>query len=309
MYQAMFEIMKGIMEENLMDVEVKEFDKGIKDIVQEGAQMERIAAGFGFTEGPLWCGDYLLFSDIPKNRIVRLDMYSYGPEVTTFRSPSGNANGLTLDPSGRLVTCEGSARRMTRTELDGSITVLADRYKGKRINAPNDVVVRSDGSVYFTDPSFGETPKGKELTFNGVYQIAPDGELILLIDDCVMPNGLAFSPDESILYVNDTRERHIRAFDVNPDGTVSNGRVFIKMEGEEPGSPDGMKVDKEGNVYCTGPGGIWVVSPDGKALGSIKVPEMASNFAWGDSDWKTLYITARPSIYRIKLAVPGVPVP
>jgi gluconolactonase len=134
--------------------------------------------------------------------------------------------------------------------------------------------------------------KGKELTFNGVYQIAPDGELVLLMDDCKMPNGLAFSPDESILYVNDTRERHIRAFDVNPDGTVSSGRVFIKMEGDEPGSPDGMKVDKEGNVYCTGPGGIWVISPDGKALGSIKVPEMASNFAWGDSDWKTLYITA-----------------
>jgi gluconolactonase len=308
MFKEMLRIIREMTEGNYMDVEVKEFDKGIKNIVPEGAQIERIASGFGFTEGPLWYGDYLLFSDIPKNRIVRLDIYSYGPEVTTFRSPSNNSNGLTLDNSGRLVACESSSRRMTRTEADGTITVLAERYQGKRINAPNDVVTRSDGSVYFTDPAFGDTPKDKELNFNGVYQIAPDGELVLLMDDRVMPNGLAFSPDESILYVNDTRERLIRAFDVNPDGTVSNGRVFIKMEGDEPGSPDGMKVDKEGNVYCTGPGGIWVISPDGKALGSIRVPEMASNFAWGDSDWKTLYITARASIYRIRLAIPGVPV-
>ncbi len=291
-----------------MEVQVEEYDKVIRQIVPEKVSLEQIATGFGFTEGPIWCGDYLLFSDIPRNRIVRWRMYSNGPEVTTFRSPSGHSNGLTLDRSGRLVACEHNTRRVTRSEIDGSVSVIAERYEGRRLNSPNDVVVRSDGSVYFTDPSFGLANHSawKELPFNGVYRIAPDGELVLLVDDFEMPNGLAFSPDESVLYINDTRRLHIRAFDVSPDGSISNGRVLIEMQAPEPGGPDGMKVDQQGNVYCTGPGGIWVMEPGGKALGRIMMPEQPANFAWGDPDWRTLYITARPSIYCLKLAVPGI---
>ena len=294
-----------------MDVKVEEYDKAIRQIVPEKVTLEQIATGFGFTEGPIWCGDYLLFSDIPQNRIICWRRYSYGPEVTTFRSPSGNSNGLTLDRGGRLIVCESTTRRITRTEVDGSITVLAERYQGKRINSPNDVVVRSDGSIYFTDPyaGFRLSPLGKELSFNGVYRIAPDGELVLLVDDCKLPNGLAFSPDESVLYINDTMQRHIRAFDVSPDGNISNGRVFIDMQGEEPGATDGMKVDQQGNIYCTGPGGFWIMEPGGKCLGRITLPELPSNFNWGDPDWKTFYITARTSVYRMKLAVAGIAVP
>ena len=294
-----------------MDVQVEEYDGKIRQIVPEKAALEQVATGFGFTEGPIWCGDYLLFSDIPRNRIVRWRMCSEGPEVTTFRSPSGNSNGLTLDRSGRLIACEHSTRRVTRTEVDGSVSVLAERYEGQRLNSPNDVVVRSDGSVYFTDPSFGlgNPPKWKELPSNGVYRVAPDGGLVLLVDDFVMPNGLAFSPDESVLYVNDTAQRHIRAFDVSPaDGSISNGRVLIEMQGAEAGAPDGMKVDQQGNVYCTGPGGVWIMEPAGKCLGRIIMPEQPANFAWGDPDWRTLYLTARSSIYRLRLAVPGIAV-
>lgn len=291
-----------------MDMQIEEFDKKIKQIIPEKAILEQVATGFGFTEGPLWCGDYLLFSDIRRNRIVRFRMRSEGPEITTYRSPSGNSNGLTVDRSGRLIVCEHSGRRVTRTEVDGSVSILAERYDGRRLNSPNDVVVRSDGSIYFTDPSFGlgSPPKWKELSFNGVYRITPDGELVLLADDFEMPNGLAFSPDEDILYINDTTRNHIRAFDVSDNGGISNGRVFIKMEGEEIGRPDGMKVDQQGNVYCTGPGGIWIMQPDGKCLGRVMMPEQPANFGWSDRDWKTLYITARTSIYRLRLLVAGI---
>lgn len=293
-----------------MDVKVEEHDSSIKQIIPEKPSLEQIATGFGFTEGPVWCDDYLLFSDIPRNRIICWRMYSDGPEVTTYRRPSGNSNGLTLDRSGRLIVCESGTRRVTRTEVGGSVSVLAERYKGKRINSPNDVVVRSDGGIYFTDPftlfSFGKPVPPQELSFNGVFRIAPDGELVLLVDDFQMPNGLCFSPDESILYVNDTRQRHIKAFDVSPDGSINNGRVLIEMQTPEHGAPDGMKVDQHGNVYCTGPGGIWIIEPGGKCLGRIIMSEMPANFAWGDSDWKTLYITARTSIYRLRLNVPGV---
>lgn len=291
-----------------MDIQVEEFDSKLKEIVPEYPALEQIATGFGFTEGPVWCGDHLLFSDIPKSRIVRLRMLGEGPEVTTFRSPSGNSNGLTLEKNGRLIACEHGTRRVTRTEIDGSVSVLADRYEGNRLNSPNDVVVRSDGSIYFTDPSFGlgTPPKWGELGFKGVYRITPDGKLFLLIDDFDLPNGLAFSPDETILYVNDTARGHIRAFDVSGNGNISNGRVFIELKGEEVGRPDGMKVDQQGNVYCTGPGGIWVTAPDGKNLGRILMPEQPANFAWGNADWQTLYITARTSIYQIRLLIPGI---
>jgi len=280
-----------------LDLQIEEFDSSIREIIPERATLEQLATGFGFTEGPIWCGDYLLFSDIPDSRILRLQMHSYGPEITTFRFPSGNANGLTLDRNGRLIACERSTHRITCTEADGSIRVLTDSYQGEPLNRPNDVVVKSDGSIYFTD-----------FEPSRVYRIAPDGEMMLLVDDFNMVNGLAFSPDEAILYINDTRQRHIRAFDVNPDGSINNGRVFIEMELPEAGAPDGMKTDIRGNVYCTGPGGIWIMEPGGKSMGRILMPESATNFAWGDSDWKTLYITARASIYRLKLAVPGIAV-
>ena len=293
-----------------MEVKLEVFDSAVRGIVPEKASIDRIASGFGFTEGPVWLGDCLLFSDIPRNRIVRLTMRHEGPEVVTFRTPSGNSNGQTLDGSGRLITCEHSGRRVSRTEANGAISVLAETYQGKRLNSPNDVVVRSDGSVYFTDPPYGlaNLSKWKEIPFNGVYRLAPGGELILLVDDFERPNGLAFSPDESVLYIDDTERRHIRAFDVSPDGGISNGRVLVELKGAEPGRPDGMKVDREGNIYCTGSGGFWIVSPNGKPLGRVLMPEVPANLAWGDSDWSTLYITAQTSIYRLRLPVEGIPV-
>ena len=209
-----------------------------------------------------------------------------------------------------MIACEHNGRRVTRTEPDGSITVLAESYQGGRLNSPNDVVVRSDGSVYFTDPSFGlgNPPKWMEVSSKGVYKIAPDGKLTLLVDDFNMPNGLAFSPDESVLYVNDSFEKHIRAFDLNEEGNLNKGRVFIHMDKPEGGAPDGMKVDRQGNVYCTGPGGFWITEPNGNALGRVMMTELPANMAWGDGDWQSLYLTARSSIYRLKLAVPGMPV-
>ena len=291
-----------------MELHYIEYDKRLKEIVPERLMAEQVASGFGFTEGPVWCGDYLLFSDIPRNRIIRLDLLSDGPEVTTFRRPSGNSNGLTLDRSGRLIVCESTTRRLTRTEIDGSVTVLAERYNGKRLNSPNDVVVRLDGTVYFTDPFYlsGNPPALEELDFKGFFCVTPDGELHLLADDYIFPNGLAFSPDESVLYVNDTRNSHIRAYEVNDDGSIGNERILIEMKGEEPGAPDGMKVDREGNIYCTGPGGIWIISPDGSHLGTINFPEIPANLCWGDKDWKTLYVTARTSIYRVRLLAIGI---
>ena len=290
-----------------MDIEVKAYSNAIWQIVPEKVTLEQVATGFGFTEGPVWCKDYLLFSDIPRNRIVRWRMRSEGPEITTFRSPSGNSNALALDTSGRLITCEHSTRRVTRTEVDGSVSVLVERYEGRRLNSPNDVVVRSDGSIYFTDPPYGlkDFNVWKELSFNGVYRLAPDGKLVLLADDFDRPNGLAFSPDESVLYINDTARVHIRAFDVSPDGNLGNGRVFIDMQSSETGAPDGMKVDIKGNIYCTGPGGLWMIDSNGQCLGRIMLPEIPSNLAWGDADRRTLYITARSSIYRLRLAIPG----
>lgn len=293
-----------------MDIQIEAYDSAVWQLVPEKVTLERIATGFGFTEGPVWCGDHLLFSDIPQSRIVRWCVHDERQEVTTFRSPSGYSNGLTLDRKGRLIACEHGTRRVTRTETDGSVSVLAERYEGRRLNSPNDVVIRSDGSVYFTDPPYGlvNFTVEKELPFNGVYRFAPDGEFVLLVDDFDMPNGLAFSPDETVLYIDDTTRCHIRAFDVSPDGSLSNGRVFIDMQSPEEGSPDGMKVDRQGNIYSTGPGGIWVIEPGGKCLGRIVLPELPANLAWGDSDWRTLYITARSSIYRLRLAVPGIAV-
>jgi len=274
----------------------------VEAILDLDVGVTKIVGGFQFTEGPVWDPrGYLLFSDIPANTI-----YKWTPgasEVEVFRTPSGHSNGLTLDHAGRLIACEHD-RRVSRTEGDGTVVTLVDRYQGKRLNSPNDVVVKSDGSIYLTDPPYGlpQQEQGKELDFNGVYRLAPDGTLTLLDDSFVRPNGLAFSPDESTLYIADTREMHIRAFDVRPDGTLANGRVFAGLrEPGKSGAPDGMKVDVKGNVFCTGPGGIWILHPTGRVLGKIETPEVPANLAWGDADGRTLYITARTSIYRVRV--------
>jgi sugar lactone lactonase YvrE len=285
------------------------------EIAQQRTKLEKIATGFIFTEGPVWdaARGCLIFSDIPANK-----MRKWTPDkgIELVRYPSGKSNGLTLDKQGRLIACEHANRRVSREESDGTIISIASKYDGKRLNSPNDVVVKSDGSVYFTDPPYGLSADGildtRKLPFQGVYRISPDTNrraLTLLVDDFEKPNGLVFSPDESLLYIDDTDQAHVRVFDVNPDGTISNGRVFTELEGEEVGDVDGMKVDSEGNVYVTGPGGIWVFDPSGNRLGRIDIPEVATNLAWGDEDWKTLYITAPTSLYRIKLGIEGIRVP
>ncbi len=294
-----------------MSVDVLSDD--VLNLVDADERVENLGTGCQFTEGPVWNseGKFLLFSDIPANR-----MKKWSPEtgIIDFREPSGKSNGLTYDRQGRLVACEHANRRVSRTEVDGEIVTIASHYEGKRLNSPNDVVVKSDGSIYFTDPPYGLSAEygtlgERELDLQGVYRLSPDGNsLTLLVDDFDCPNGLCFAPDESVLYINDSSARmHVRAFDVQPDGAVTNGRVFAEIVGED-GVPDGMKVDQKGNVYVTGPGGVWIFDVSGKHLGIIKTPEGATNLAWGESDWKTLYIVAKTSLYRIRCQVAGVPV-
>ena len=269
-------------------------------------EIEKLAGGFQFTEGPVWVPDgYLLFSDIPANSI-----YKWRPnmEPEVFRKPSGHANGLTLDREGRLLACEHDGR-LSRTEKDGSIVSIADHFDGKRLNSPNDIAVKSDGSIYFTDPPYGlpEQKVGKELPFNGVFRL-DSGTLKLLDDSFERPNGIAFSPDERVLYVDDSSRGHIQAFDVASDGLLENGRVFAELRNpSEEGVPDGMKVDVEGNVFCTGPGGIWVLEPSGELLGVLRFPEIPANLAWGDPDLKTMYVTARTGLYRRRVNTGGSP--
>lgn len=256
------------------------------------SDLERVATGFQFTEGPVWLPDgYLAFTDIPANAIYRLE----GPEPKVLRRPSGNANGLTVDNEDRLVACEHGNRRVSLSQRDGSVVALATHWEGKRLNSPNDIVVKSDGSIYFTDPPYGVPEGDRELAFQGVYRIGPDGDLTLLADDFVKPNGLAFSPDEKVLYVDDTDRQWVRAFDVREDGLLENGRVFIPAVGR----PDGMKVDTEGNVYIAATEGVWIASAEGEHLKTIAVPERPSNLAFGGPDGRTLYVTARTSVYRI----------
>ena len=282
------------------------------DLVNPDAPVEQLGSECQFTEGPLWnTAGFLLFSDIPANQIKR-----WSPEsgITSFRSPSGRSNGLTYDKQGRLIACEHENRRVSRTDADGAIAAIATHYTGKRLNSPNDVVVKSDGSIYFTDPPYGIMTddgelKGQELDFQGVYRLSADCRtLTLLVDDFDRPNGLCFSPDESILYIDDTAQMHIRAFDVQPDGTLGNGRIFAEESGEN-GVPDGMKVDQRGNLYATGPGGVLIFDPSGKHLGVIGIPEITANLAWGGDDWKSLFVTASTSIYRVQCKVSGIPAP
>jgi gluconolactonase len=234
--------------------------------------------------------------------------------VTLFKEPTNRANGLTRDLQGRLLACEHDTRRVTRQELDGSVTVIANSFQGRRLNRPNDVVVKSDGSIYFTDPwTLATPPEQWDLTFAGVYRVTPDlGTMTLLIDDFVTPNGLAFSPDERVLYINDSRRGHIRAFELLPNGTLARqtDRVFADLRGSEPGVPDGMKVDVMGNVYCGGSGGIFILDPQGKKLGRIVHGAPATtNIGFGGDDWKTLYFTSRSQLGSVNLKIAGIRVP
>jgi gluconolactonase len=240
--------------------------------------------------------------------------FTPGQGVSVFKEKTNQANGLTRDLQGRLLACEHETRRVTRQELDRSLTVIANSFQGRRLNRPNDVVVKSDGSIYFTDPWISpDVPQQWDLTFAGVYRITPDlGTMTLLVDDFLLPNGLAFSPDESVLYVNDSRRRHVRAFDVAANGTLARqtDRVFADLGGAEPGGPDGMKVDVAGNVYCGGSGGIYILDPKGKKLGRIVHGYPATtNIGFGGDDWKTLFFTSRSALGAVNLKVAGVPVP
>jgi gluconolactonase len=302
---------------------IERLDPALDAIVAPGTVIEQLSGGFLFTEGPVWHPDgYLLFSDPNANRIYRwtpdgqVSVYMAqsgytGPDIGEYGQPG--SNGLTLDAQGRLTVDQHGNRRVVRIEKNGVVTVLADRYQGRRLNSPNDLVYRSDGSLYFTDPPFGlprffDDPR-KELPYSGVFRWTPDGAVRLLTADLTGPNGLAFSPDERFLYVSnwDVSKKVVMRYPVNADGTLGAGTSFADLAGA-PGDEalDGVKVDQRGNVYVSGPGGVWILSPDGTHLGTIRGPELAANFAWGDADGRTLYLTARTGLYRIRLGVPGV---
>jgi gluconolactonase len=217
---------------------------------------------------------------------------------------------LTWDRQGRLIVCEHATSKVTRTELDGSSTVIASQHDGKELNSPNDVVVKSDGAIYFTDPTYGRNeyygnPRPLPRDDRGLYRVAPDGKLTQLAGDFAQPNGLCFSRDEKELFVNDTERGHIRVFEVKADGAVTGGRVWAQLKGEGDGAPDGMKIDSAGNIYCCGPGGIHVFDPDGRCLGVIRMPEYTANFCFGDDDLRSLYVAASTSVYRLRVAMPG----
>lgn len=292
-----------------MSAEIR--DPAFTTVVGETAEVGRLATGFEFTEGPVWhpYEKHLIFSDMPGDHMRR---WTPDGQVTTFRKPSNMANGNTYDTEGRLLTCEHSTSRVTRTEKDGQISVLAERYQGNQLNSPNDIIVASDGRIYFTDPSFGRmhyygVERDCELDFKGVYRVDPDGaNLTLLAKDFGQPNGLCFSRDESRLLVNDTERGHIRVFDVTPSG-ISGGAVWTEVTGEGEGATDGLKIDSQGNVYCCGPGGLHVFAPDATCLGVIRVPEVVANFTWGGNDLKSIFLTATTSLYRVTTATPGVP--
>lgn len=272
------------------------FDDGLAAII-EPLPWAVAADGLDFTEGPVWHPDgYLLFSDIPADRIYRWRDGALG----VYREPSGNSNGLTLDRDGALLACEHGNRRVSRETPHGTVTV-ADQYEGRRLNSPNDLVVRSDGAIYFTDPPYGIREEQRELPFNGVFRLA-EGALTLLATDFDRPNGIAFSPDERILYVADTARHHVRAFDVAPHGSLGAGRIFAEMR--ESGRPDGMKVDRDGRLYVCA-GSLQVFAADGRPLGVVDCPQPPANCAWGD-DGSALYIAARTGVYRVRFSVHGL---
>jgi gluconolactonase len=302
---------------------IERLDLSVDGIIPPSASIEKLAQGFDWSEGPVWLArsDCLVFSDVPKNVVYR---WKQGEGVSVFLKPSGytgatarggepGSNGLTVDSEGRLVLCQHGDRRVARLEKDGRQTVLADRYEGKRFNSPNDLVFRSNGDLYFTDPPYGlekgnDDPK-KELPFNGVYRLKPNGDLTLLTRDLTFPNGIAFSPDEKTLYVAVSDPKHAvwMAYAVEADGALANGRVLLDvtaMVGAKKGLPDGMKVDRQGNLFATGPGGVLIISPNGKHIGTINTGQATANCAWGD-DGSVLYITADMFLCRVKTSTKG----
>jgi gluconolactonase len=305
--------------------ELERLSAGLDDVVGPGARVEQVAGGFEFTEGPVWSPEgALLFSSPNTNAIYRWDPRG---EVTVFRSKSGytgtdvgrfhqpGSNGLTFDPDGRLAMCQHGNRRVVRVEPHGNVTVMADRYQGRRLSSPNDLVYRSDGTLFFTDPPFGlpgvfDDP-AKELSFSGVFAVR-DGEVLLVTDELAGPNGLAFSPDEGHLYLGnwDPGSKVIMRYALDDDCFVREATVFADLTAE-PGDDalDGLKVDEAGNVYACGPGGVWIIAPSGEQLGLLRLPEAPHNLAWGEADRRTLYITALTGVYRMRLDVPGVPIP
>jgi len=277
---------------------------GLADIV--AGQVELLATGFQFTEGPLWHPDgYWLFVDTRPNLVFKL-IPGGKPEI--FREDTGRGNGQTFDIQGRLMICEGYGRRLSRTEHDGSITPVADSYDGKRLNRPNDVVCRSDGTIYFTDPQPLVDPADRELGSSMVFRVTPDGAIDVAVDDLSYPNGLAFSPDEHTFYlINHDVPKLVYAYDIDDAGGLSRKRVFVDMT-DTPGEqmPDGMKVDTEGRCYITGPDGVWVLDPEGNHLGTIVVPELPTNVAFGGDDYGTMLIAAKTSIYSVHLKTTGI---
>jgi gluconolactonase len=324
-----YESPKVAMSETMAQIIRK--DAALDEIVPREAKIEKLAGGFLFTEGPIWVpkseesDGYLLFSDPNNNTIYR---WTLDGQLSIYMTKSGysgfdigeygqpGSNGLALDKEARLTINQHGNRRIIRQEKNGQLTVLADRYDGKRLNSPNDLVYKSDAALYFTDPPFGlpkfyDDPR-KELPYSGVFRVSPDGKQIkLLTTDLKGPNGLAFSPDEKYFYVDnwDTEKKVIMRYEVQADGTLGNGKVFFDMtsaEGED--ALDGMKVDVQGNLYVSGPGGLWIISPEGKHLGTIIGPEHPHNVAWGDDDSKTLYLCAKSALYRIRLKTAGTSV-
>ena len=292
-----------------MTLEIRE--RGVTDLVDATVKVERLASDIGFGEGPVWDreGRRLIFSDMKHDH---MRAWQEGRGISTFRKPSNKANGNTYDRQGRLVSCEHATSRVVRQEKNGVMTVIASHYGDKELNSPNDVVVKSDGAVYFSDPTYGRIredvgmPRPLQLDFRGFYRVAGDGAPAqLLANDFEQPNGLCFSLDEKRLFVNDTMRGHIRVFDVGSNGTVSGGRVWVELTGEGEGRPDGMKVDSAGNLYCTGPGGVHVIDREARCLGVIRAPERVTNIAWGDDDLKSLYITGINALYRVRVKVAG----
>ncbi len=296
-------------------------------IVEPNQEAQQLATDFAFTEGPLWHPDgYWLFVDLRREPPVIHRMSPAGGTPEIIREPSGGTNGMTLDLQGRLLMCEGDNRRIARMEADGTINVVADRWDGKRFHRPNDIVCRSDGSIYITNPSGRVPEEEQEIEWPGtIHRIAPDGTVDMCAHDIDFPNGIAFSPDESVLYVSNTRKlgerpdqywdgevkpnQFIQAYDVAADGSLSNSRKFGDMASAEDGVPDGMKVDAEGRVYCTGSGGVWVFSPAGEHIGIIRVPEIPANCAFGGPDFRTMLFTARTSVYSLRMTTPGNALP
>lgn len=292
----------------MADIETR--DPRMGDVFEAGAPLEQVGTGYAFTEGPIWnpVTGVLIFSDMPGDHMRALGSDGV---VSTFRQPSDMANGNAYDRQGRIVTCQHATSTVTRTEADGEIVTLASHWEGRELNSPNDVIVGPDGAIWFTDPSFGRMeyygrPREQELDFQGVYRIDPSGALSLVADDFTQPNGLCFSLDRESMFVNDTGQGHIRRFQVRADGTLGGGEVWATPQGEGDGAPDGMKIDRLGRLFCTGPGGVHVIAEDATPLGVLRVPEVVANFTWGGADLRTLYMTASTSLYAIRTVTPGV---